>query len=426
MPDYDEHYDLQESLAKNPRIIGCPELYPYSTEKLYASGMDRLARPLSTGKTSPFSSQAPGSVGSILMAGMVQMLATLAHEVNMRPTADWIENLRMFGIELSPADFPIISLTFTRNEEALRAGIHAEVPRGTTIRSSRNRELSATVQQTITLSGDERTKAVPARLDRLGEAPGLLVGEFTDMPAISSIESVLNDGRIISEGRNVESLIEGVLRAREGIRTGNLGRFTENALFNPEADTYLGRCVTPRDFVYYALCLGAQQATMLSNLQYGSQGIFRDLATVVVYPPETVVLAEEPLTAMSGAQSRVHVIGAEVIPIDGIITVRVLPNLTDSQVRQLAATAITPTIPDPTRPSVNENSPVGLNPPAGKWGDRAFAKNVAIALEKTLGIYAVPELRLKHSETNVPLEELDIQPWNLLEIQSSIEFEVKR
>jgi hypothetical protein len=102
-----------------------------------------------------------------------------------------------------------------------------------------------------------------------------------------------------------------------------------------------------------------------------------------------------------------------------------VPRLTDYEVRQLCATAIAPTY-NPAYPATGDNTPLGVNPPAGIWGDTNFARNLATALENIDGVYAVPEMQLKHSITQEPLENLAIAPWNLIEVQQGITFTVIR
>ena len=102
----------------------------------------------------------------------------------------------------------------------------------------------------------------------------------------------------------------------------------------------------------------------------------------------------------------VDVLGAEVIPIDGEVTVRVVPYLVgqNNTVFDMAARAIAERI----------------NPPHGKWGDFQLSISLATALELVEGFYAVPSVKLKHAVTGEPIESLKPKPWQLFEIQGSL------
>ena len=101
----------------------------------------------------------------------------------------------------------------------------------------------------------------------------------------------------------------------------------------------------------------------------------------------------------------VEVIPAEIIPIAGEIDVRIIPSLSNDEAFNLAATAIQ----------------ASINPPFGVWGDRTLPRSLQIALENQPNFsYSVPRVSLKHADTGVAIELLDIQPWNLLEIQQSL------
>jgi hypothetical protein len=213
-------------------------------------------------------------------------------------------------------------------------------------------------------------------------------GEF-NIPSrsFSYLESVTND-IVLYEGRDPESLAEAMLRARLQLQRGE-------------------RLVSPRDCYTAARELGAKKVNVLKGIQYGAPGRYGDLTTVVVYPEAVVSIVNQAFQDGTMLGSRYDVRGAEVIPIDGEIDVRIVPQLSNAEAFNIAARAI------------EQN----VNPPYGNWGDRDFASTVATALENQPdSIYAVPRLELKHAESDIPLSELDIQPWNLLEIQQSIRF----
>ncbi len=423
---YEQYYLLEQALAANARIIPSPDLWNLNDQQIYAAAMDRLARPLPNGEVSPFSSQAPGSAHAILMATITHYLGLAGHQLNLRSDKDWIETFRMLGVELAPPEYPIINLIFEREVTALRAGLPAIVPVATEVQSLRDSNLVAITTQDLVIAGADATGVVPARLNQLGGIPNLRVGEFANLPrSLSNISGVNNDGSVVSTGGDAETLVAAMLRAREGIRTGNLGQYTRDGYFDPEANTFLGRCVTPRDFLYYALRLGASKANVLPGALYALDGYFSDLTTIVVYPADAAAALQEPMNALSLAEQRIDVRSAVVLPIDGTITVRVVPRLSDYDVRQLAAGAIAASY-NLDQTADGTNTPQGINPPAGTWGDTNFASSVATVLENVDGIFAVPSLSLKHAETGVALENLEIQPWHLLEIQDSIVFDILR
>lgn len=418
--DYEQHYLLEAELGRNPRLIADPNLYDFDRQRIYAAYMAALAEPLPNGEESPFSAQDPGSGHGLLGGALIHIQELGAHRLNLVANATWIRIARMLGAELDAAEYAIINLVFTRAPEAIAGQIFTEIPLGTVVRSKNDPDLSVVTTRYVSASGQEKTLIVPARLNRVGAMPSMPKGEFSVLPRnLSFIASVENDGIVISPGREPETLPQAMLRIREGIRTGNLGRIAENGEFNPQSPKFYGRCVTARDFEYYGLTLGASKVKMISP---GSDAW---VPTVVLYPPEISPQLKPILTSMSLEGALLNIRPAEVIPIDGTITVRVVPSLTDAQVRQLAAIAISPKY-DQTKALLGDNVPIGLNPPAGIWGDRNFESNLATVLENVDGIIAVPNLSLKHSVTGQPLATIEVKPWHLFEIQSTIAFETKR
>ena len=156
---------------------------------------------------------------------------------------------------------------------------------------------------------------------------------------------------------------------------------------------------------------GATFAGVFPELRWASDGAdytyLDGWLTLAVYPASTIPTIADLLQERVLAGQRWEVVPGRVVPVNGTIAVRIDPGLLDGQALNIAATAI-----------ANE-----ANPPYGKWGDRSFAQTVAIALEKAEGIYAVPEISLKHALTNIPLSELKIMPWDLFEIQSDVVFQ---
>ena len=253
----------------------------------------------------------------------------------------------------------------------------------------------------LVIGGTDRTGLVSARFYVEGVLPtNTRLGAFSILPRNlrTYIESVTDTGVTIKRGRSVESSAELQTRARAKIQ-------------NPG-----DRLVVPRDYVNMAILDGgASKALPLRNILLGmgtdgeiSDREYRDnVLTLVIYPtePALISLVQSLITPKSVIRN-CFVRPARVIPIDGNIECKVDPNLPEAQLFNLAATAIQDYI----------------QPPNGTWGDRNFLTNLAVAIEKAQGIYAVPTLNLKHAVTGVPFSSLEIFPWDLLEIQESITF----
>lgn len=405
MTAYEQFYKLDEYLASDPLLVQSPELYAFVDELIYAAQMDRLAQPLPNGDESPFSSKDPGSAHALLTAAIIHLQHLQAHEFNLVTDATWVAFLKMLGTQMRPAERPVINLVFYRSQQAIAAGIPAEIPFDTEVRSRIDPGLAVYTLYTVQITGSADRVTVPASLNRLGALPNIRLKEFTDIPRLlSNIEGCENDGVVVVPGRSAETLTEAVLRAREGIRSATLGQ-----------DSFLsgsprGYCLTLADHAYWAKRLGAQQVNVVKGTQHGAGGTYLDLNLVAVYPPDVRDTILNGMLPMTIAEQRLDVKSAEVIPIDGRVGVRVDPTIPNYQVFDLVAQAIATTV----------------NPPYGNWGDTNFAVTLATALEAVQGILATPTVELKHAETNQPLSELDLQPWSLLEIQQTLDIEVLR
>lgn len=406
--EYDKYYALAKVLATEPRLIPAPNLYELNEQEIYAAQMDRLAQPLPNGEESPFSNRAPGSVQSIILSATTHELQVAGHELNLMPERELVQHFRILGVEFSAADYPVVRLRFFRSPDAIANRIPVEIPIATEVRSRLDGSLGAYTLYPETIDGDREFVDVPARLNQLGIIPQIRPGEFSEIyRSLPFIESVADVGTIY-EGREQQTLSEAVLQAREGIRTGNLGRFFKNGVFDPKDPEFKGRCVVNDDYEFYTKALGATKVNVLSGVQIGASGTFHDLVTIAVYPTNLSFLLQDPLTALSMVGVRVSVVGADIIPVVGIVDLRVVPDLTNFQVRNLAAEAIASSI----------------NPPFGIWGDRAFESTLATALEQVRGIYAVPSMKLFHADTGEAIDYTTLKPWQLLEIQEGLTFNV--
>ncbi|MEM8602889.1 MAG: hypothetical protein AAGF24_03500 [Cyanobacteria bacterium P01_H01_bin.121] len=398
---YDQHYALADVLDQAAAgLLPSPTLYDYRTAEVYAAALDRLAQDLPDGTPSPFSSRSPGLVHTMLLSVLLHQFEIIGHEINLTPDQVWIELYRLLGVELQPAEPPIINLRFTRTADAIANNFPVSIPLGTEVRSRFNPNLSVYTTRTVTIDGNQHEATIPARFKFLGKLPPIRTREFTDIARNLSYVEAFNDGTIVNEGREAETLPEAMLRARLGIQTGTLGKDT----LPPTATEFMGRCITMRDYDFWARRFGAEKVNVLPGIQYGAQGSYGDLVTLAVYPTEVRDFVFENLQAMIPLGQRFDVVPAELIPVNGTITIRTIPTLSANEKFNLAAGAIASQI----------------NPPHGKWADQQFNNSLATVLELVEGFYAVPSIQLKHSQTEQPLEEIELRPWHLIEVQSSV------
>lgn len=408
MSDYDEHYAIQASLATEESLLAAVQLFDLDAEALYSAGMDLLASNLPSGRESPFSNKATGSNHSILMSALCHQIEILGYEANLMLDRAWINFYRLLGVEQLTGSYPLIEMEFSRSAEALKSNIDVTIPIGTEIRNSDNPELSARTTQSITISGSDLSARVAARVDTLGSDLNTAIGSYTQFVSKVAFLESCRDIKYIEAGADPSTLAEAIGIARSGIRTGNLGRLTDKGFIDLEGNAFLGRCVTLRDYIFYAGRLGAKKANAFSGQAFGASGYYGDLITVPIYPPALAPAIGADLLKIADASARVDVIGAVVIPIDGIINIKIAQNFSKQAAIDLITTAI-----------VDE-----INPPFGTWGDRDLVGSIVTAIERIQGVYAVPSIFLKNAQSGIPLIGLEIQPWHLFEIQDTIQFNV--
>lgn len=388
---YQLSYELSEALQNEPEALQEVDIYNFNNLLLYAAIMSRLAQDLPTGEQSPFSNQSPGSAHGVLVSNLIFLLSLQANEFALIPDVMLLKWMRVWGATRRLAEYPLINLRFNLAQSALANGIRAVIVSGTEIISRNDPSLIAITIDDATIEGGNEFAIVPARLNRLGAVGTIQVGEFSVMPQLlSSIESVASEG-LISEGRPVEAISLAVLRMRDALRRGE-------------------RAVTDRDYQRIALEAGAVKANFIRGRIPGVDGFFRDLRTVAVLPAQMVPLVKAALKDQRMADERLSVIPAEIIPIDGLIQIRVITGVADFEAFNLAARAIADNI----------------NPPKGKWGDVEIEKSIATVLEKIAGIYAVPVIVLKRADTSELINQLKVEPWQLFDVQQSIVIEVLR
>lgn len=391
MTNYQDFYDLAEFLDKDPELIPSPSIVNFDWQQFYATMMDIVAQPLPDGSASPFTSRLPGSVHDILIQACLYVAQLQAHQIDLIPDKTLTVLYRLLGFARMAAEYPIISIRFTRSPQSKIAGFDAVIPIGTKVYSRLNSAIYAVTQVEGRITSNMDSIIIPARLNRLGYiSRNTQIGEFNSLGRpISQIESIENIS-VVSEGKKEETIPEMVLRIRQAIQVGN-------------------RCVTVQDYEYFAKNqVGAQKVNVIPGFLRSSVGadFGSSIVTVVIYPENLVESAKLFFANTKMADVTVDVIPAEIIPIDGDVTVRVIASLVNQpdRVFNLAAEAILQ----------------GINPPYGKWGDKTLDSNLATALELVEGFYAVPFLSLKHAETNTPINDLTIRPYHLFQIQNSL------
>lgn len=386
---YTTYFELIKTLATDSELIATPQLYQYDREQVYTNTLDNLAQPLADGSSSPFSARNPFSAEGILIGQILNLLEYSAwREANLIPEFLLLSWFKALGLTKTHATPPVVELTFTRTQASLDSGEPAVIPLGLQVRSRFYSDRIATVQERIEIS--EGSGTVSARINSLGQLTQTVRdGEFTLFPAnLSDIASVTNS-QLLSDGQDEQTISDLV---SDGI----------SALSRPG-----DRVVTARDYVEVALNLGgADQATVLPHTLVAADGSLgsEDILTVAVYPEGSVELVRAALADLVMAGVNYDVASAILVPIDGDITVRIDPQYTKEQAFDLLASSIVDNI----------------NPPNATFGDLEFSKNLAAAIEQVRGILAVPTLNLKHALTNQPLEEMEVLPHWLFEVQASL------
>jgi hypothetical protein len=382
MLDYSYHYALTEVLELEPSLIPSPPVCNTDIEILYAAIMDRLAQPLPDGSESPFSARSPLSTESHLTSGLVYLLSMHGHECNLIPNSVWLSNLRLQGVRLQAAEYPLVMLQFNRVFSSLALS-RLVIPAGTKVFSRARGDYHLITTQDAEMPGT--SVQVLARLNVAGKNTFLTPQEFdSDVSNLAGVENVKAIA-VISYGKDIEGMEEAVLRARQELQ--------EQA-----------RVVTARDFYQQCLRLGCQKINVLPGVAPGVEGVFNDLTLVVIYPSALVTLVDTSLNSLSG--SRCQVISADILEVTGGITVRAVPDLSEAQAIALCNQALADKI----------------NPPFGKWGDRNLEASIATALEQTAGIFAMKSAVLSVDDT--PLIEVEVKPWQLFNL--TVEWRVDR
>lgn len=374
MPDYSTHYALTALLDTEPALIPSPDVCNADPEIMLAATMDRLAQPLPDGTESPFSGRNPLSAEGHLVSNLVYLLAIHGHECNLVPNLIWLQNLRLQGVQLRQAEYPLLTLEFIRSPSSSSIYPVIVIPAGTKVFSRFENGLMAITLTDLQMTGD-RIQVV-ARLGTPGKNVNVRADEFSGASSITGVQSVVGV-EMLSYGSNIEGMEDAVLRARLNTQLQN-------------------RAVVPRDWYQTCLDLGCQKANVLPGVDPSNEGYFADHTLVVVYPGNLTVLVDQTLSQLTG--SRKSVIAPDIINITGSITVRATPDLTESQAIAQCNVALT----------------TSINPPYGTWGDFNLEISIATALERTVGIFAMKSAELFNGD--VALADLDIKPWQLFNV----------
>lgn len=375
---YLESFELKDLFERTPRIIKSRGLYDDDPEIIFTRIRSRLA------EHPAFSSNSPNDGASILIGHISQMLANWGYELNHFPYQLWIELLRWQNAQISPAEYPVINLRFSRDRNALREKAPGTVPLGTEVSSNRDRNLKAItiIQGEIPAGSEVEFLDVPARLNSTNTpVDSLVFGEFAESPALPGIGGVLNDGTVISEGRSRETLTEACLRTRQENLRGQ-------------------RCVTPRDFLSLAYSLGATKAKVIPRIQKDVPGTFGNLVSIFIYPTELIPLIQLELNRQKLASQWAVAVAPEINEVSGSLTVRVASDVSFDVARQNALQAIIDNI----------------NPPYGLWGNQAFDRSLSTTLLKVAGIYAVEDLDLSVDSKPWNGYKKQVKPWDLFKV----------
>lgn len=406
----EEVYDLLEFLEKTPQLIQSRELYPFGVDRVYNDIRSRLAAPLADGTPSPFSNTSLTAGHNILIGHLAQMLDLYGGELNRLNYRTLIFLLQWLGVEILPAEYAVVLLRFKRDQASITKGLPSTIPLGLEIKSKIHQDLSVITIESKTVTDITTTEIeVMARFNKEGTAmlSQVQVGEFSQLPDLVGIDSGYNDGTIVYQGRNRESLTDACLRGRREIQLGG------------------GRCVTASDFYTVAVSNGASKATVLPNIQKGVTGYFGSLTSVIVWPSDSSRLLKTIYESRKLIGTYISVEGADIVKLSGVIDISVNLDVSVTSIVIDAKNAIADQI----------------NPPAGLWGNRAIIGSIATTLERVLGIYAVPNLELVvedyigYGNYAIPdwkgkllssINPNDILPWMLFDVNlNNIQFRVK-
>ena len=427
MATYQDYYELSEELAKSPSLIQQPPLYNYQVRRLYAAMMSQAAAPLPDGSPSPFTSQSPASGHARLFSIIAHVHSILGHEIDLVPDRDFVFWLRAIGAEVIEGERPVLEVEFQRSMDTLNNVVI--VPLRSRIRSRVDPSLELVTSESVQFPPGALSVTTEARLNRVIDVETISPDDFTVMlNVVGGVYAARNTGRVINRGRRPETIAQAVMRVRDGLRAGTLGQDTA-----PPGVGY-GRLVTLADAQYWARQYGALKTNVLTKDHPSIMGgNYSDLMTIAIYPPELSVFIEDQMTPMAMAgqtfactaldSSGQRVPVSEIIPLVGSVTIAGSPEIEamtpDDLFNLVVAEAIVPITYDDGRVA-------GINPPGGIWGDTDFERTLATAIEFIDGIYAVPDVSLFHRDTNQPLAEIDVNPWQLFEIQSDFQVLIER
>jgi len=389
-------------LEQDPNIRPTPVLYPFERNVVYSNILKRLAQNLPNGNPSPFLDENPLSAEGILMANIVYLQELMANEINLIPDNIFYTFYRTLGLLPFNAEYPILEIELTVSDPLPVPVL--SIPSGTLFRSRINPN-SFIVTRDIAdfYQGDVATKIITARYSNYTLLDNITENEFSVIPQNLTYLNTVKVTSLLSQGKAEESLSDLMFRARERIRKpGN-------------------RAVTARDYRDLALESGATKVALFPRLRLdvvNNDSFYDDLISLAVYPSSAVSTVNSALSASVPYGTRLSIVSAPVILLEGSITLVVSSQYPLNTAYALAAEAIVSSI----------------NPPNGKWGTKTLVYEIIDAIKrngldpntrKTI-VFDVVDIRLTQVGTAIAYEVLDIQPWHLFEIQNSIVFNYRQ
>ena len=431
--NYQFYYDLTALLQSEGNLISSPVLYNFDPVQVAAAAQNALAQPLSDGSPSPFSGQNAFSAEALLINVISHVQDLLGHEINLMPDLALLKILALYGVDLQPATYPVLNLVFYLSSTVIGKGTPITIPMGTLIYSALDPSRYVVTLSDLTITPSLGvTGSVQARYSSTGTLPAnYRVGEFSSLPynLAPLLNSVYDDGTVVSAGSGTESASSVVQRSRALIQTGGTNRVT-----------------TARDFYTTAIDVdGASQANILPGITYvqDSQGndsyAYADITTVAVYPSSVIANVDADLSTRIGAGRAYQVLGAIIVPVSGSLTVQVYPSVPvppayytptgSSTPIQIAGLPLSQMLTNANTAGYSipaiVNSIIStiinqVNPPYGTWGDGEFQHTLQQALLTISGISSVPSFNLIDERTGIALSSFTPFFWHLFEVQNDI------
>lgn len=397
---YAEFYEIKELLDKDPNVRASAVLYPFDKDTIYQLILDRLAQPLPNGSASPFADRNPLSAEGQLLAHVVYLQELIANEINLIPDNIFYTLYRMLGLVKESAAYPLLTIELQRQDPLPVDSF--SVPVGTTFASQTDNNYIITKDSILFRNTDnDPLRIITARYNVSGTLQkSLRENEFNSIPSNLPYLQSVRLLAIEEQGSGGESLSELMYRGSIELRRPG------------------DRIVTVRDYQDKAINSGASQVAILPRQRIFpdySDSYYDDVITIVTYPASSITNVDTAIGEIVPAGTRYEVIAAEVILLEGTITLSINASASQELAFNLAATAI-----------ANE-----INPPNGSWGEERLDTKIISAIRRNALdpetretiIFDVAELNLIQVDTGINYNDIEIKPWQLFEIQSSIVFQ---